>query len=136
MRRRIDINGEWEGSFGYDRVFPETPFTLTLHERSGILTGVAREPRLATMSRFGDEIEARISGVWDQQRLSWRKEYRDHQYRSIVRYVGELSEDGATISGRWHTGPLWSGAFSMTRMARRAIPAMTSRRLLGTARGD
>ena len=136
MRRKIDISGEWEGRFRYDRVFPETPFTLTLRERGGVLTGIVREPRLATMNRFGSEIEARIAGLWDQHHLSWRKEYQGDYYRSIVHYVGALSEDGTTISGRWNTGSQWTGPFEMVRLSRRPMAAMARRRLFRTAGGD
>ena len=113
MSEELDLSGEWTGVYSYPGAGSPVPFTASLSEREGWLTGAVEERSTqGPPRRLGATIQGRRAGV----SVTWLKTYdvMEHGY-DAVQYEGAVSADGAEISGRWAIFENGSGTFLMTR---------------------
>ena len=106
----IDLSGRWSGFYSYPVALPPVAFEAELREVAGRLTGTTSE------SEDGRPLNAVLDGHRSGRSVRFAKMYEaaDEGY-DTVEYVGELSEDGNEISGRWRISGIWSGTFLMVR---------------------
>ena len=132
MTDRTDLTGRWEGVYFYPideemnpfDDLPPTPFTADLTDKSGLVEGRTSEPDL-----FGGPgslpIPARLEGSHAHGELIFTKYPEGGGQIHTIDYVGSISSDANSISGRWIIYGEWEGTF---RMQRRAVtPDMTAR---------
>ena len=93
---------------------PTTPFLADIIEEAGAFSGSTIEPDLYG----GASANARIVGHRSGRSVDFTKTYRSGEagYHNPVDYVGQVSEDGLTITGVWSLKD-WNGTFEMTREA-------------------
>ncbi len=111
----LNLTGQWDGVFKYPRDYaPTTPFVAELTEEAGAFSGKTIEPDLYKHS----PAHARIIGHRSGRSVDFTKTYlrNEHGYENSVDYVGQLSEDGLSITGVWSLKD-WNGEFEMTREA-------------------
>jgi len=111
----LNLTGRWDGVFKYPQDYaPTTPFIAEIIEEAGAFHGGTLEPDLYKDSPASAEIRGYRSG----RSVDFTKTYlgRDDGYQNPVDYVGQLSEDGLTITGVWSLKD-WNGEFEMTREA-------------------
>ena len=109
-----DLSGAWSGT--YSEAGRETRFDLEFRNMGdGRFTGHASEPDIYGLingQRYSAEIsgQARANGA-----VSFTKTYGGAGgFLRTVRYDGQLSADGASVSGTWDTGAV-HGSFQMQR---------------------
>lgn len=110
-----NLTGKWDGVFQYPQDhMPTTPFLADIIEEAGAFSGTTIEPDLYG----GASANARIVGHRSGRSVDFTKTYqsRDAGYQNPVDYVGQVSEDGLTITGVWSLKD-WNGTFEMTREA-------------------
>ncbi|NQX94653.1 MAG: hypothetical protein HRT64_07020 [Erythrobacter sp.] len=115
MADPLNLTGKWDGVFKYPQDYaPVTPFLAEIVEEAGAFSGATIEPDLYKAS----PADARITGHRSGRSVDFTKTYvgRWQGYQSPVDYVGQLSEDGLTITGVWSLKE-WNGTFEMTREA-------------------
>ncbi|MEM6585527.1 MAG: hypothetical protein AAF692_07205 [Pseudomonadota bacterium] len=113
MADPFDLTGKWDGVFQYPQDhMPTTPFLAEIVEEAGAFSGTTIEPDLYNDS----SANARINGHRSGRSVDFTKSYggRDRGYENPVDYVGQLSEDGLTITGVWSLKD-WNGTFEMAR---------------------
>ena len=112
----MDLTGLWHGTFVYPAFSgPTTPFVARIVEVQGRLSGTIIEPNL--VGRMSEELEAVIEGAREGRAVDFIKTYDGKSDASnSVDYVGQLSQDGATITGVW-SYEAWDGTFEMHRDA-------------------
>ncbi|MEM6267617.1 MAG: hypothetical protein AAF707_08835 [Pseudomonadota bacterium] len=111
----LDLSGKWDGVFTYPHsLAPTTPFVAEITEQAGSFEGSTIEPDLhkSTPAR------ARIVGHRSGRSIDFTKTYLRNEagYENPVDYVGQLSQDGLSITGVWSLLD-WNGEFEMTREA-------------------
>jgi hypothetical protein len=87
-------------------------FTATLTETNSWLEGVTEEP--GAIRAADRTVTATLQGRRTGRSITWLKVY-DGFEREPVQYIGEVSEDGSEIAGRWTSPGNWSGSFLMIR---------------------
>ncbi len=115
MNDPLDLTGKWDGVFKYPQSYgPTTPFVAEISEQSGTFAGSIIEPDLYK----ANAAEAHLVGLRSGRSVDFTKTYvrRENGYENPVDYVGQLSEDGLTITGIWSLLE-WNGEFEMTREA-------------------
>lgn len=110
----LDLSGQWHGTFAYPaNAGPATPFLANLTESNGHLSGSIIEPDL-----YGgaDPAKALIAGHRAGRSVDFTKTYQGRVvgYKNPVDYVGQLSADGASVTGMWSLLEL-NGTFEMYR---------------------
>jgi hypothetical protein len=112
---RLDLSGDWDGIYSYTVPLPPVSFTARLSEQQTSLGGAIEEER--DRRKLVASIEGRRIGV----AVTFLKRYEDRAIHHDVEYEGEVSPDGAEISGRWSIYGDWSGPFLMVRRPRKAV---------------
>ena len=109
-----DLSGLWLGHFAYPGgQGPVTPFVARIEEAEGLLTGTTIEPN--TIAPGGAELEALLHGSRKGRAVDFVKTYDGAaEAAHAVDYVGQVSADGATITGVWSMEAL-DGTFEMHR---------------------
>jgi len=111
----LDMSGTWDGVFTYPQnALPTTPFLAQILERAGMFSGQTQEPDLYSSKAA----KAVLIGHRAGRAVDFTKTYDHHDkgYSSPVDYVGQLSDDGGTVTGSW-TMQEWSGTFEMIRQS-------------------
>ena len=97
-----------------DDTAPATPFTASLTDQSGHVTGHTVEPDV-----FGGPgalpIPALIDGSHAGGELTFTKFPEGGGQTHTIDYVGSISGDGNIIAGRWIIYGAWEGTFQMQR---------------------
>jgi hypothetical protein len=112
--RAADLSGAWSGT--YSEAGRETRFDLEFQSAGdGRLIGHASEPDIYGLIN-GQNYSAQVSGeARANGAVSFTKTYGGAGgFLRTVRYDGQVSADGANISGTWDTGTL-HGPFRMQR---------------------
>jgi hypothetical protein len=109
-----DLSGLWLGHFAYPGgQGPVTPFVARIEDDAGVLTGTTIEPN--TIMPGGQELEALLRGSRRGQAVDFVKSYDGAaEAAHAVDYVGQVSADGAVITGVWSMEAL-DGTFEMRR---------------------
>lgn len=129
MGGAIDLTGRWTGVYFYplDAVLnpfdtlPPTPFDAVVVDRSGALSGEISEPDTMgpepTVILNATMIGSHVNGdvAFTKHPGSSGDEFNDFELPDAIEYLGTLSPDGNTISGRWTVPGDWSGDFRMQR---------------------
>ncbi len=111
----LNLSGIWHGFYNYPAARPPVPFTATLADRDGAISGTTTET-----GNVGDaaglSISATLAGRRSFASVVWLKIYDGgFTHYDAVRYDGGVSEDGLEIEGRWTVSGNWSGTFLMIR---------------------
>ena len=103
----------WQGAYAYASNAAPVPFTMVLSASNGVVSGRVTEPALYP-GHTVPQLFANISGTLQGTTLAFTKTYdgTGGQTQS-VQYVGDVSLDGHSMTGRW-TMPNLSGTFSAT----------------------
>ena len=120
----LNLTGKWDGVFQYPNdTMPTTPFLADIVEEAGAFSGTTIEPDLYKSA----SADARIVGYRSGRSVDFTKSYgsRKDGYQNPVDYVGQLSEDGLTITGVWSLKD-WNGTFEMAREEGLVIEATES----------
>jgi hypothetical protein len=108
------LTGVWQGIYSYPvSGLPTVPFTATLIEAGGALSGSVHEACIGT----GDTLFFSLNGSRHGSAVTFVKAYHgtNPSYRHPVVYDGAVNEDATEIEGRWTIPGNWSGRFLMTR---------------------
>jgi hypothetical protein len=111
---RLNMTGMWEGTFAYPAFEgPTTPFVVHIADVDGVLSGSIIEPN--TIGYASDELEALLSGNRQGRAVDFTKTYDGSSDAAhAVDYVGQLSDDGDSVTGVWSLAEL-DGTFEMHR---------------------
>lgn len=111
---RLNMTGMWEGSFSYPAFRgPTTPFVARIEESGGALSGTLMEPN--TIGWSTEELEAVLRGSRQGKSVDFTKTYDGSSDAAhAVDYVGQLSDDGNSVTGVWSLQDL-DGTFEMRR---------------------
>ena len=111
---RLNMTGLWEGAYAYPAYQgPTTPFVAHIEDVDGALSGSIIEPN--TIGFASDELEAMVAGSRTGRAVDFTKTYDGSSDAAhAVDYVGQLSEDGDSVTGVWSLGEL-DGTFEMRR---------------------
>ena len=111
---RLNMTGMWEGTFAYPAFEgPTTPFVAHFSDVDGVLSGSIIEPN--TIGFASDELEALLSGNREGRAVDFTKTYDGSSDAAhAVDYVGQLSDDGDSVTGVWSLAEL-DGTFEMHR---------------------
>ena len=122
MVDHIDLTGRWEGVYFYpvdeelnpfDELAP-TPFTAELADNAGMVEGRTLEPDLFS-GADASPIPARLEGHHADGELTFTKFPEGGGQVHTIDYVGSISRDANSISGRWIIYGEWEGTFRMQR---------------------
>jgi len=122
MTDNIDLTGRWEGVYFYPidaemnplDDLPPTPFTADINDQSGLIEGRTSEPDL--LGKMGaPPIPARLEGHHEGGELTFTKFPDGGGQIHTIDYVGSISRDANSISGKWIIYGEWSGTFRMQR---------------------
>lgn len=121
----LNLTGVWHGLYSYPVAMPSVSFVATLSDQGGWFDGVTEETGTVG-DAVGRTLTASLQGRRSGHSITMLKIYHGPStaYDS-VHYAGELSEDGAEISGTWRVAGNWSGTFLMIRQ--RAVATAQSR---------
>ena len=111
----LDLTGSWDGLYRYPAgTGPDTPFLCRIVEKAGTFDGSIIEPD--TLGDYVEAVSAVISGHRSGRSIDFTKCYCGARvdYENPVDYVGQLSEDGTSITGVWSLQD-WNGSFEMYR---------------------
>lgn len=112
---RHDLTGQWHGTFSYPAFAgPTTPFVCNLIDAGGRFTGTTLEPNATGDPGEPEELEADVIGTREDRAVDFTKTYGGTMWNHSVDYVGQVSEDGGTITGVWSVDQL-DGTFEMHR---------------------
>jgi hypothetical protein len=114
MSRRL--TGVWQGIYDYPAGRgPTVPFTATLIEAGGSLSGSVSEPCL-THGKPDETLFATLAGARDGSAVRFVKTYdgSNPSYGTVL-YEGTVNGDATEIEGRWSIPRNWSGKFLMIR---------------------
>ena len=111
---RLNMTGLWEGTYAYPGFEgPTTPFVARIEDLDGVLSGSIIEPN--TIGFASEELEAMLAGNREHRSIDFTKTYDGSSDAAhAVDYVGQLSEDGDSVTGVWSLGEL-DGTFEMHR---------------------
>jgi hypothetical protein len=109
-----NLSGLWHGQYSYPTARAPVPFTATLLDAGGSLSGSITE-KSTLRPRVGEPLYATLRGLREGSAVRFRKTYdtEDERYQ-VVEYEGRLSADTTEIEGTWQTFG-WSGKFLMLR---------------------
>jgi hypothetical protein len=108
----LNLTGVWHGQFSYPRAIEPTPFTATLSDNDGWLTGATEEiARVGPIE--GRPIAATVQGRRSGHSVTFLKIYDNPPAGyDAVQYAGDVNRDGSEIEGRWTIPGVWSGKLS------------------------
>jgi hypothetical protein len=111
----LDLSGGWQGLYSYPSGREPVAFSAELRESGGWIEGGVREVGQSGEAA-GLELNSTLQGRRTGRSVTFLKLY-DGSFRryDTVRYEGEVSDDGAEISGAWTVPGSWSGSFLMIR---------------------
>jgi hypothetical protein len=111
---RLNMTGLWEGAYAYPAYKgPTTPFAAHIADVDGALSGTIIEPNMIGFT--SDELEAILVGNRTGRSVDFTKTYDGSSDAAHdVDYVGQLSDDGDSVTGVWSLGEL-DGTFEMRR---------------------
>jgi hypothetical protein len=107
------LTGVWQGIYSYATGgLPTVPFTATLIEAGGLLSGSVHE-----QCRMNSEmLYFSVNGSRYGTAASFVKTYLGTSpYYGTIVYDGTVNDDATEIEGRWTIPGDWSGRFLMTR---------------------
>ncbi len=111
----LNLTGAWNGLFSYPSAIAPTPFTATLTDTGGWLTGTTEELAIAGDAQ-GKTITATLQGRRTGRSITFLKTYDGMPSGyDMVHYAGDLNHDGTEIEGSWTVPGNWSGKFLMIR---------------------
>ncbi len=114
-RDRFDMTGLWHGTYVYPSFQgPTTPFVANLADEGGRLSGSTMEPNIHGFLGEPEELEATIVGNRQGRSVDFIKTYVGEVVTDSIDYVGQLSEDGSTVTGVWSNNDM-DGTFEMHR---------------------
>ena len=127
MSETIDLTGRWTGVYFYpvdpdwnaNDNLPATPFTAELVDTAGLVRGTTMEPDVLGPPD-SPPIPATLEGHHLDGELTFTKLPDGGGQIHTIDYIGAISGDGNSISGRWVIHSEWSGTFQMQR---RVTPA-------------
>jgi hypothetical protein len=108
------LTGVWQGIYSYPvGGLPTVPFTATLIDAGGSLSGSVHETCIGT----GETLFFGLSGSRHGSAVTFVKTYdgTNPSYGHPIVYDGAVNEDATEIEGRWTIPGNWSGRFLMTR---------------------
>ncbi|MAI90522.1 hypothetical protein [Ponticaulis sp.] len=122
MSEKPDISGYWSGwySYGLDIGNTNIPFSAFVEAAgTGLFIGTVMEPNTFASPALV-ELTADISGEISRETVYFDKVYHPGPdvHQEVIKYLGNLNEDGTLISGEWHAGQGMSftgGKFQMER---------------------
>jgi hypothetical protein len=110
-----NLTGVWHGYYGYPGAELTVDVMATLLEAGSQFSGSISEPAILD-DAAGDTLFTIVSGGREGGTVSFEKTHEgDRPNYNIVRYTGQLAEDGQEIEGRWTIPGSWSGRFLMIR---------------------
>ena len=111
---RLNMTGLWEGTYAYPGYEgPTTPFVAHIDDVDGVLSGSIIEPN--TIGFASEELEALLAGNRIGRAVDFTKTYDGSSDAAhAVDYVGQLSDDGDSVTGVWSLAEL-DGTFEMHR---------------------
>ncbi len=112
-----DLTGVWQGRYAYPLLGLDVPFTATLLDFGGTISGTTHEED--ALGVVPQTLFASLSGRRTGEAVRFLKRYENapETYGTVL-YEGELRDDGHEIAGRWSVAG-WTGAFLMVRPRRR-----------------
>jgi hypothetical protein len=117
---RLDLSGDWAGTYSYPGLLKPVSFTAKLSEQGGWLSGMMEEK--SVMGRGPARLRAAsVQGRRVGLAVTWMKMYEDREVNHDVEYEGAVDADGDEITGRWSIFGNWSGSFVMVRRSRKAL---------------
>ncbi len=122
MSGTIDLTGRWTGVYFYpidpdwnaNDNLPATPFTAELTDDAGLVRGTTIEPD-SLGPPGAPPIPATLEGHHFNGDLTFTKFPNGGGQTHTIDYIGAISDDGNSISGRWIIHSEWSGTFQMQR---------------------
>lgn len=122
MTGRINLTGRWTGVYFYpadptlnaNDNMPATPFTATLIDAGGVVTGTTLEPDTLG-GRGAPDIPAILDGSHDGAVLTFTKFPEGGGHDDPILYVGVITPDGNSLTGDWSIPGAWAGSFRMQR---------------------
>ena len=117
-----NLTGRWTGIYFYpvdpawnaNDNLPATPFTAELTDLAGSVTGTTTEPD--NLGPPGSPpIPATLEGHHLNGELTFTKFPDGGGQTHSIDYIGTISGDGNSVSGRWIIHGDWSGTFQMQR---------------------
>ena len=113
----LNLTGTWQGQYSYFRNKAPVPFSARLTESNSWLDGLIEEIGTAGDAR-GRPIEATVQGRRSGRSVTWIKLYHGNfRLYDSVQYVGDISDDGQEIEGRWTIHGNSGGRFLMVRQS-------------------
>lgn len=126
----VNLTGAWTGVYFYpvhewnpDDDMPPTPFKADIVDVEGNISGTTVEPDLTYGPGYPD-IRAVIEGHREGLSLVFTK-FPDGRHTHTIDYVGDIADDGNSISGQWVIHGAWSGVFRMQRGATTSVRSET-----------
>jgi hypothetical protein len=119
-----NLSGIWQGLYAYPEALSPVSFTATLLESGSWLSGSTHE---AAEDDVGEWVDcyATLLGKRRGRSVRFTKTYDGRNgWSHSVDYDGEVSGDGAEISGRWRIEDVWSGKFLMIRSRTASVGAL------------
>ena len=112
---RLNMTGMWEGTYVYPAFQgPTTPFVANFVDQEGDLGGSTLEPNNLGMAGEPGELQATLVGNRQGRAVDFTKSYDGEVVSDQIDYVGQLSEDGETVTGVWSNSEM-DGTFEMHR---------------------
>ena len=120
----LDLSGVWHGQFSYPSAQAPAAFVASLIERDTRFDGDTEEVG-ATGDAAGRTLTATLQGRRTDREITFLKLY-DGAFEDYdtVEYVGEVSDDGSEILGRWSIAGALSGDFMMIRADNAPLAAL------------
>jgi hypothetical protein len=120
----LNLSGVWHGQFSYTSGQQPASFTASLLERNALVDGDTEEVGAVGAAR-GETLTAQVQGRRTGQEITFLKLYDGafDEY-DAVQYVGEISDDGSEILGRWSIPGEGSGEFMMIRSGHDPLAAL------------
>jgi len=106
MAGEHSIQGSWRGRYFYPGSSDAHGFEAVFIDADGLIEG-----NILDDGALG---EADVSGKFFYPHVKFKKTYNSGTQHS-VNYQGEMSEDGKTLSGRWHLETQGSGTWTAKR---------------------
>lgn len=115
-----NLTGIWHGTYSYPGATAAVPFTLSLLDSNGTLTGTTYEvgtvPPARGLPLYGAIVGSR-SGRLAEFRKTYHQEFAATGYNATISYEGAVNDAATEIAGDWRIPNAWAGNFRMIRKA-------------------